>query len=242
MKNRKLSKLFVHVKQLTFMQRISDRSRDGYLYYIGGTCSAARVNSLYEKFRRLYDADLEKDARYRIRLQGSAVFRFLAYQQNSSPDGDITWLLMRTDGVMPIATDEREKWRRIDGSWSDRIQLWDRFELVRHTRKNSKKPAWSWRINKHLYRQIRANVITMIRRREDRKLAELLTDYRTCPGFALIREQLRQLYDLVRAEWKRSRHESESLPELPSRIGYARRVKDKKREIKFKVSRRSGHE
>jgi len=47
------------------------------------------------------------------------------------------------------------------------------------------------------------------------------------PGFAGAHAQVKQLEKLIRADWKRVRHSSEEMPEIPKHLGYVQRIADK---------------
>lgn len=222
--------LYVHYKQLPFMQRIADHARAGYCFYVTGDCPVERGKELHYKFQRLYEILLDKDTRYRNRREKKAVFLFLAYQPANDPGAPITWVLLRTDGTMPVTADPMEKWRSINGSQAERLRLWDRYELRRHTRPKFSRPSWSWCIGRERYEGWHESIVQMIRRHQDRELERLLSDIKTAPGFALIREQLKNLFILVMTEWQRRR--KDPLPDLPRFVGYARRVKSLMRPIK----------
>lgn len=225
----KTSSLTIFIKQLPFLQRLSDRARDGYFYYLCGTCSPARYPTLAQKFRRLYETDMSKDSRYRRRKKGEAVYAILAYQLRSDPSAPVLWVLLRTDGNESIAADKTEKWRDVR---TDRLAILDRYELHRHTRKDMSKPSWSWRFPKALHQELRDLVITLVRSKSDKRLQELIDSVNTAPKFAPIRAQIKGLHDLIRTEFKRSRSSQEKLPSLP-RIGFTRRTRDQTRVIKL---------
>lgn len=226
----KSKKIFVHVSQVSFMQRIAEHARQGFSQYVSGDCPADRLRALHEKFRRLYDIEQGKDERYRARRAGLPVFVFFLYQQNANTEGPVSWVLMRTEAERPHPLGELEKWRRVDAA-DQRLRVFGKFELVRHTREGSARPAWSWRMPKARHEAIRGDVVSMVRRRENRALDALLADLRTAPGFAPVRKQLAGIYGLLRAEWKRSRADSEPLPQLPDRIGYTRFKQSKLRAL-----------
>jgi hypothetical protein len=47
------------------------------------------------------------------------------------------------------------------------------------------------------------------------------------PGFSGVREQVKKVKDFIKAEWKRTRKDAESFPEIPEHLGYVRRLPDK---------------
>jgi hypothetical protein len=226
----KTSSLNIFIKQLPFLQRIGDRARDGYFYYLTGICSPARYPALAQKFRRLYETDLTKDHRYRRRRRGESVYSMLAYQVKSSSDAPVMWVLVRTDGEESITSDKQEKWRDIR---TERLTVFGHFELHRHTRKDMSNPSWSWRIEKSHYKELREVVIALVRSKSDGRLRELVDSINTAPKFAPIRAQIKQLHELILAEFKRSRSPKDMPPKLP-RVGFTRRTKDQTRSIRLK--------
>jgi len=204
--------LNIFIKQLPFLQRIADRARDGYFFYLSGVCSPARYPTLAQKFRRLYETDLQKDHRYRRRKAGDAVYALLGYQIRSSTAAPVVWVLMRTDGKESIAADKSEKWRDIR---VERMTLMEKFELHRHTRKDMSKPSWSWRIEKLHYQELREVIIALVRNKQDTRLQEQIDSVNTSPKFAPIRIQIKALHDLIKAEFKRTRSTHDALPIFP---------------------------
>jgi hypothetical protein len=227
----KTSNIFLFIKLVPFFQRIADRARDGYFFYLSGSCSPARYPLLAQKFRRLYETNLSKDRRYRDRKKGKAVYSMLAYQLKSDQGSNISWILMRTEGEESLVSDKTESWKDIR---IDRYVGFNRYELHRHTRKDMSKPSWSWKFKKELYKEIRETIINLIRSKSDKRLQEMIVAINAAPKFAPIRTQIKQLHELIRAEYARTRSATETLPSLP-RVGFTRRVKDQTRQLKFKA-------
>ena len=69
-------------------------------------------------------------------------------------------------------------------------------------------------------------MIELIRLHHDAVLNQWIYSTARSPGFAGVREQVKRLWKLLRAEWKRSRSNGELLPEIPKNIGYVRRLPD----------------
>lgn len=219
----KKSKIHVHSRRVTFMQRIADRVKDGYFEFICGFCSRDKYSSVVAKFKVVYDLEISKDQRYRRRKGGEAVFGLIACLSDSSEDSDIYWILLRTEGKAPLLADKREAWVDVRRS---KLIVFERYELHRHTRKDMPAPSWSWRIEKIKYSSLREDVISCIRKKFDKKLAAHLHDLALMPKFAPIRRQIFGIYKLVKSEFRRSRSVSDDVPDFP-RIGYTRRLKDK---------------
>ena len=69
-------------------------------------------------------------------------------------------------------------------------------------------------------------MLALVRLRHDALLKQWIHSTARTPGFAGSREQIKRLWALLRAEWKRSRSKGEPLPEIPKNIGYVRRLPD----------------
>jgi hypothetical protein len=69
-------------------------------------------------------------------------------------------------------------------------------------------------------------IVRVIRSRHDSRLEQIIYSLHRSPGFAGIRTQVKKLWDIIRAEWKRTRSKAEVMPEIPKNIGYVRRLPD----------------
>lgn len=214
---------FIHTKKTAWMQRCADLVRSGHVRYISGAVPRERAQSLYSKFRALYPIRLTHVQATRTRKKGEATARLLFYW--SGEDDSISWVLLRTDGKMPpAAEDAREKWR---DALKDRLTAPGGYELVRLTKPQEPKPVWTWRYTREQYAKHRDSIREAIRHRRDDQLRQLIHSLWRTPGFAGARAQVKQLEKLIRADWKRVRHSSEEMPEIPKHLGYVRRIADK---------------
>lgn len=91
---------------------------------------------------------------------------------------------------------------------------------------------WTWRYTPEAYQSWRERFIAEVRAAgAESALAQSIDTLYKTPGFRGSREQVKKLTQLLRSEWKRSRHGSEPLPPIPARIGYVRRLPDAGRRV-----------
>lgn len=216
---------FIFTSRTAWMQRCSDLARNGHVWYIRGTCPPVKAGFLWDKFDRLYDIGYDKLQASRARKTGLASSRFLLLARKDFGLGaaDLEWILMRTDGKLnPAAQDAREKWQDLR---ENRIQV-DGFEMVRLTRPGAAKPSWTWRYSRKLHDDLRNILIHSIRSKHDGELKIAIDRIWRAPGFSGIRDQGKKFMQLIQGEWKRTRT-ADTMPELPERFGYVRRIADK---------------
>lgn len=200
------------------MQRLADLVRTGHRHYVTGAIEADAVARVHQKMARLYHVDEHRVTAHRKRKSGAAAFRMIFFAESlTDPATKIYFILLRTDGEMPPEA-EREKWRNAE---IERISVTG-YELVRQTRKGRDHPSWTWRYTKAREEEIRCAIIHAIRARHDDELKRLIYSIARTPGFAAARQQAKKCFDLMRAEWKRSR--SGEFPYEIPRVGYVRRI------------------
>ena len=113
---------------------------------------------------------------------------------------------------------------RDSGERNDRITLGD-YELVQRPREGRASPAWTWRLTDEAYQGWRARVLEVVRTGNDYVVRQLIDDIMATPGFAGVREQVKKLKALLRAEWARRRG-GQAAPELP-RQRFVQRLENK---------------
>jgi ribosomal protein L39E len=102
--------LFLFDKKTAWMQRLADLARYGYMFHIQGQIPREKAYFMAEKFASFYGTGLGRMEQSRLRKQGQATFRFLAWHDANA---DIVhWVLLRTDGAIPEEA-TREKWRSL---------------------------------------------------------------------------------------------------------------------------------
>jgi hypothetical protein len=209
--------VFVFTKKTAYMQRISDLVRPGHSWYVQGRISFDKARTLVKKFEERYAISRTKLEASRARRVGLSSTRLLLLHQEGQTELD--WILLHHRGDEP---DADEKWR---DAISDRINVTG-YELVRLTKPAEPRPVWTWRYTRIRYDDLRNEFIECIRQRRQRDLEQLIHVTWRSPGFHGVREQVKKLRELIKAEWKRSRGSKEELPAIPERIGYLRRLPD----------------
>lgn len=209
---------FVFTFKTPFMQRIADIVRAGHTQYIMGTIPLNKAGFLAYKFENQFHTWRNKLEAWRAKKDGEANARLLFLHQ--AGDDHLTWVLLLHPGTK--SDQSGQKWR---DALTDKIIVTG-YELVRHTRKGSKNPSWSWRYAQKQMDLLRDAIVQAIRAKRDMELRQLIQSISRSPGFALIREQVKKLNDLIKSEWKRRRAKNDPMPVLPHH-GYARRLKDR---------------
>lgn len=198
------------------MQRIADQVRAGSGHYISGKTDLKKITQLVCKFAERYVLNAPRSTMTLRRKQGQTTAKWLGWYNPA--DGLVHWFLLAH-----LSSPDGEKWR---DPTADRLKVPGGYELVRRTRIGASAPAWTWKYTREQYQHLRDQMIELVRLRHDAILKQwIFTTHRT-PGFAGSREQVKQLWKLLRAEWKRSRSKSELMPEIPKNIGYVRRLPD----------------
>lgn len=209
---------FIFEYKTPFMQRIADVVRAGHVLYVMGTIPVEKAGFLAHKFETQFQAHLSKIESCRARKRGEGSSRLLFLHQGNGED--LTWVLLFQPGSAPDQSGQ--KWRDV---LTDKIILTG-YELVRHTRAGSSKPAWTWRYTLKQYDLLRDSIVNAIRNKRDMDLRQLMHSISRSPGFAGIREQVKKLNELIQSEWKRRRAKSELMP-ATLHHGYARRLPDR---------------
>jgi hypothetical protein len=209
---------FIFTYKTPFMQRISDFVRTGHTQYIMGTISVSKAGLFAQKFEKKFQTGRTNVETCRARQQGEHSARLLFLHQDSTPN--LTWILLYFPGATPDQSGQ--KWRN---ALKDRINITG-YELVRHTRQKSKKPAWTWRYEETRYIGLRDSILMAIRKTHELELNKLIHTLVRSPGFAAVRAQVKKLLTLLQSEWKRRHAKTDTMPEIPKH-GYTRRLKDK---------------
>jgi hypothetical protein len=208
---------FIFAKKTAFMQRIADLVRNGHNLYVQGVIPIEKAGFLAAKFESRFQVERNKLEASRARKRGEHSARLLFWLPEESEQ--VNWILLYCPGQV---IDTTEKWRN---ALSDRIHLTG-YELVRLTKSCADHPVWTWRYTRTRYEELREAVVQAIRRRRDDELRQLIHTLWRSPGFAGIRAQVKKFRDVIRAEWKRTRRSNETMPEIPARLGYVRRLPD----------------
>jgi hypothetical protein len=207
---------FVFTKKTVWMQRIADNVRAGSDRYISGKTDLKKIPHLVTKFSERYVLNAPRSTMALRRKQGQTTARWLGWY--NAADGLVHWQLLAR-----LAEPDGERWR---DPTVDRIRVPGGYELIRKTRIGASAPAWTWKYSREQYQHLRDQMIELVRLRHDAILKQWIFSTHRTPGFAGSREQVKQLWKLLRSEWKRSRGKDEVMPEIPKNIGYVRRLPD----------------
>lgn len=208
---------WLFTKKTVWMQRVADAIKAGARHYIQGSTALAKVPFLVEKFAARHATNLTSRADLAARKRGETVQRWIGYLDEG---GMVHWALFVWPGQDFFVKSD---------AWRDPIK--DRFrhagyEVVRITKPGAKAPVLTWRYQKDQFERLHDEIVQIIRLRQDARLDQMIHTLHRSPGFAGVRTQVKKLWDIVRAEWKRTRAKAEEMPEIPKNIGYVRRLPD----------------
>lgn len=210
---------FILTAKSAAMQRLADLVRTGHTRYVCGRVPIDRAAHFIEKIDALHEVGLSKLEQSRKRKKGLASARLIVLAPTKTDAQHIDFWLLMSDGS--INAESNERWR---DALTDRITHTN-YELVRHTRSGSKKPAWTWRYTREQHQTLRDELVRVIRARQDHELVQMIAVIAKTPGFAGARVQVKDMMQLIRSEWQR-RRKDDAMPALPARIGYIRRLPD----------------
>jgi hypothetical protein len=200
------------------MQRVSDAVKAGAVHYIQGSTKLDKVPFLVEKFAARYPTNLTSRTDLATRKRGETVQRWVGYLDES---GMVNWCLF----VWPGGKDFDQKSDQWRDPKTQRIRH-SGYELVRITKPGAKVPVLTWRYQKDQFERLHDEIVQVIRLRQDARLEQIIYSLHRSPGFAGVRQQVKKLWDITRSEWKRTRSNAETMPEIPRTIGYVRRLPD----------------
>jgi hypothetical protein len=208
---------YIFTKKTVWMQRVGDGVRAGAELYIQGSTRLEKVAFLVAKFAARYKVNLSRRTDLQARKSGETVTRWLGYLDDKT--GMVNWVLLCWPGE---DLDRSELWRPVH---EQRIRH-SGYELVRITKPGAKAPVLTWRYEKPQFEKIHDQIVQVIRLRQGAILDQIIHSLHRSPGFAGVRQQVKKLWDITRKEWRRTRGESEQVPEIPKNIGYVRRLPD----------------
>ena len=201
------------------MQRIQQAATRGYCLYTYGSIPFKKAPAFADKMASKYGVDLNENQRgYRRRLKRANAFLYLYPKKDSDL---LLWWLMATEGEGVVHTEESLK-----SIFNKHERLcWDGdYELVVMPKENSK-PTITWRMTRACYKDWNDRVRKSIRQKyTDDKARQAVWSLGRAPGFSGIRSQVKRLHAVFRAEWKRTRRDTDVMPAIPS-IGYVRGLK-----------------
>ena len=204
-------------RKTVFMQRIADQVRRGYRWYALGEVRLDRAKALVAKFARLYNVHLHRNQKLRERASGVASADLLLWQPHTET---IVFCLLVTPG--PHEARSMEKLQ--DAFARDaRLTLGD-CELVQRPRTGSDRASWTWRLTVEAYEGWRLRALEVCRKGNDFEVQQFIASIHATPGFAGVREQVKKVKSLFRAEWKRRRPNSSQASVLSIRQRYVQRL------------------
>lgn len=206
-------------RKSVFMQRIADQVRRGYRHFTLGEVSIERAMPLAAKFARLYGVHLHRNQKARERAYGHASACVLWWHPHTDL---IVFCLLVTPG--PHAAHSLESLSDARAR-ATRLTL-DEYQLVQHSRPESSHPAWTWRLTQAAYEAWRFRTLEVCRGGNAFEVSQFVESLNATPGFAGVREQVKKVKALFRAEWKRRRPNGNPCTAIGNRQRYVQRLAD----------------
>lgn len=210
---------FVYDRKTVFMQRLADFVRLGYRHYTFGEVSPDRAKPLAAKFVRLYAVHLHRNQKARERANGQASACVLWWRPY--PDR-LMFCLLVTAG--PHAARVLEALR--DATARDGRLVLGEYELVQRPREGNARPSWTWRLTAQAYDGWRLRALEVCRSANEFEVRQFIASLHATPGFAGVREQVKKVKTLFRAEWRRRRPDGMPYPLVGQRQRYVQRLAD----------------
>lgn len=203
------------------MQRIQDCvSRGGCRYYVTGTVTTARFQTVRTKFAESYGTGLTRH-QIRRRKEGGCAVTYAVWWWSRV---EITFWLLVTPGRGAI-------WRletpQPIGERGSRLTVTGNYELLLLSRSSASggSQTWTWRLDATSYEQWRQRLerSVNVHPRNPARLSQSLYSLYRMPGFRGIRQQVGLLVGEARRHWK-SRYSHADFPDTPG-LGYVSRIK-----------------
>ena len=207
----------VLLTKIAFMQRCADLVRRNP-FFVTGAVPLSRAPALVRKFRDLYLIGAQKDSRYRRKCAGLGNAQLLLWRPEAESAELVFVLFVSELGDHPARILERLRDAREPGG---RLEVTG-YELIRHTRAGSHRPAWTWRMTAATYQGWRDRVRACVRHRNALELRQAWYSLHRVPGFAAARAQGKRIRELVRTEYRRAN--GLTLPLATPRLRYIERT------------------
>jgi len=210
-----MTRIVVTTRLTLAMQAIIDAARVHRYYVQAEDLRIDKLLRVLRKFKERYP-DLLRDRfhAHRLRNLGKASHYLVILRPHAGRSGGF-WLFSS-------APDEIEKWLDITDRHNRLAIYW--WELVRHTRKGSAAPSWTYRMQAEVKERLTKQIAEAVAKKWDDWLKRFLSSSAHWPGFGGIRKDRRELVRHARARWNRVRRASEDMPPVPTHY-YTRRKK-----------------
>jgi hypothetical protein len=207
------------------MQRVQDLVRRGYPRWVAGVVPREKIARLEAKFAARYATAADRNERRRRRRHGAGNAFLVVYLPPRQPYA-VWWLLV--DEAHPAQHYEAlQDARQVritmpNPYWCPEVWQAD-YELVRLDNR------WTWRLvearRDEWAKRIRDAVSRSDRETRNRLVRQAIYSMRKMPGFRGVRDDVRALIRELKSDWARIRRKGETLPAIPKRPPYVRRIK-----------------
>lgn len=192
-----MSDHFVHIYKTGAMRELQQFLARGYVWYVSGTVEPHRLHVMVCKFLDRYEIDRSKNRRYSAKKRGESNCHLVSWLDRENHI--VRWWLVVTEGYGLVTEMEN----LVDAtSPKSRLTLTG-YEMVKLPRKGQK-ATWTWRMTKDTYSSWSGKVRSAFRNNNTAKQKQILYSLPRSPGFYGARQQVWDLIQQARADWKRA--------------------------------------
>lgn len=208
---------FIQRYKSTTMQRIQELVIRGYNYHTQGEIHYSKASNFVKKFQEKYHISLSSRQRSYRKSCGKGNAHLLLYPDTNTEN--FLWWLLVTDGEHPAHKNEN---LNLATDRKNRVTWKDEYELLRYA--NANKHSWTWKMIPENYSYWESSIRKSISIPDNIHYKQTLYTLLRCPGFSGIRDQVKDLIKIFKADWKRIRKNTNNLPAIPKKIFYIARL------------------
>ena len=204
------------------MRKLLHHAGTGYVYYKTGTVSLKKADKLRQKYIENYSVDLDKDRRFRMKLDGFATTKLVMYY--CKHDQLVHWFLLSREGEGLIfdkpndpMRDMRDRNHRLKitapvKKYAENSEP-PRYEMIRYSGWSEKAGKhvlrFTWQYDKRTVENYKEQLSLAVHRLsknpggDDKLLLSMLTSIKHTPGFHSSRRQAIALWQHVQRRWRK---------------------------------------
>lgn len=199
----------------SMLQRMQEAATHGYIHCIHGLCEIDKVADIYRKMNALYDTELDKNKRHRMRKSGKCASKWFA---TVTGQNTVAWFVMTTDGDGFFYEHEAKNIVPASG-----LNVFYGYKLTRQTKPENDQPVWTFALTRNEYERYENRITSAINKKSLGALQSVFSDTQQLIHLAGVRSDLKRLYKHARGLWKRNMKSSVQMPKPPQNR-YLRRV------------------
>ncbi len=189
------------------MQKLQRAAFDGYYWMNSGVVESYRLKPFQDKIIRRYKLNRSRAAFSKDRKKGKAVVGLVTYpcSQYFNKNG-FYWFLYSTQ---PLAKENLFDIRR------QPLRFGQDYQLIRQSKKETDHPVWTWKLIKERKEAWKEILVHAIKQKRKSQLKAAYLSLASAPHFYGIRQDRKELWQVINATWRRTFKDSIPAPKLP---------------------------